>query len=107
MLKFSVALSVVVALFPVNVLAHGEYDDWKMPGVDASCCDDKDCKVVAWRINRQAELELEVEKNVWIVPPRKAEIKDRVDPEGRAHWCGIVKAEIVTTYCYLPPRPPS
>lgn len=107
---FAILALTFIVFSPEMGYTHDQYHDWKRPDSNISCCDNQDCKPVNWRINRQAQLELEVAPGEWIVPPPNAEIKNKVDPKGEAHWCGTVdrmRYFKVITYCYLPPKPPS
>lgn len=81
---------------------HGHfYKHLKQPGTDISCCNDRDCRPVKYRITASGVL-MEV-GGKWIAPPA-GKLMERSDTD-LAHWCGSYEfTSTPVTYCAIVPR---
>ena len=76
--------------------AHEPYSEWKMPGTEASCCNDHDCRpVTATPLGNGAWVVRVDGRDVVVTPGRVLKIPS---PDGRSHWCGSGDV----TYCFVP-----
>ena len=80
---------------------HQFYKGLQQPGSGASCCNNKDCRPVAFRVTATG-VEMLIAGR-WIRPPdvRTLEIET---PDGGAHWCGIETRDEPITFCAIIPR---
>jgi hypothetical protein len=111
MSKLTSAATLCVLMFASSTLAHDPaghaahhehfYKHLKQPGTDISCCNDKDCRPVKYRITAAGVL-MEV-GGKWISPP-VSKVMERSDTD-LAHWCGSYEfTSTPVTFCAIVPR---
>lgn len=84
------------ALVATPAYPHDAYHQWKIPGTDTSCCDDRDCKPVRARANIDGMWQVWHEGRWLDVQPRS--ILPIPSPDGRSHACIIGS----TVLCMVP-----
>ena len=94
--SFLIVALIALARCGNEARAHEPYSDWKMPGTDASCCNDRDCgPVTATPLGNGAWVVKVDGREVVVTPNRVLKIPS---PDGRSHWCGSGDV----TYCFVP-----
>jgi len=89
-------LLIVFGSMAAQCFGHDIYHEWKMPGTEASCCNDRDCgPVTATPIGNGAWVVKVDGREVVVTPDRVLKIPS---PDGRSHWCGSGDV----TYCFVP-----
>ena len=85
------------------------YSKLKVPGTDTSCCSDKDCRPVDYRVRSDGAYEFKV-AGYWIKVDNKRIVRE-LTPDGGSHWCGMRhlapgfgKKGNIFTYCGIVPE---
>lgn len=79
------------------VSGHEPYGSWKNPTTDASCCDNRDCRLTRARMYEDERWEAEASPGRWIkIPP--ANVLRMKSPDGRSHLCEMNGA----VFCFVP-----
>lgn len=86
-LIIAVLVGLIALLWSAIVRAHEPYTSWKIPGTNASCCDNRDCRPTRARQDDSGQWEAwDGERWLKVPPDRALKIKS---PDGRSHLCAV------------------
>ena len=85
----------LIFLIENSASAHEWYSDLKVPGSNASCCNERDCRSLLQMEVRNGEYGLEVFVfGKWVIVPPEM-ILAEPSPDSETHFCGTLDSSLV------------